>query len=220
MTQKTFVYVDGFNLYYRLLKRNPEFKWLNLNQLAHILLPNAQIEKINYYTARVSGRVDETAPKDQNTYLSALKTLPNLDIHYGQFAVHPQRAFLEQPIQFFPDCPINFPKDNIPAFVSILKTEEKGSDVNLGAHLVRDGCLKKFDRAAIITNDTDLCEPVRIVTKELGLHVTLLAPSYNPTRSLKDLATDVRHIRPQHLKKSQFPDRIGQLKKPVGWVKK
>jgi hypothetical protein len=40
---------------------------------------------INYYTARVSGRRNPSSPKDQNTYLKALSTLPNLHIHYGDF---------------------------------------------------------------------------------------------------------------------------------------
>ncbi|HEX3443950.1 MAG TPA: hypothetical protein VHS80_04480 [Chthoniobacterales bacterium] len=35
-------------------------------------------------------------------------------------------------------------------------TEEKGSDVNLGVHLVRDAFKASFDEAAVLTNDTDL----------------------------------------------------------------
>jgi hypothetical protein len=48
------------------------------------------------------------------------------------------------------------------------------SDVNLGVHLVRDGFKGAFDVAAVLTNDTDLVEPIRIVTKEIRLPVTLL----------------------------------------------
>ena len=48
-----------------------------------------------------------------------------------------------------------------PVVAYVWKTEEKGSDVNLGAHLVRDAFLKKFDIAAVLTNDTDLAEPIR-----------------------------------------------------------
>ena len=47
-------------------------------------------------------------------------------------------------------------------------------DVNLGVHLVCDGFKGAFDVAAILTNDTDLVEPIRIVTKEIRLPVTLL----------------------------------------------
>jgi uncharacterized LabA/DUF88 family protein len=51
------------------------------------------------------------------------------------------------------------------------KTEEKGSDVNLASHLLRDAYTKRFEVAVLITNDSDLAEPVRIVAQEIGLPV-------------------------------------------------
>ncbi|HVH69249.1 MAG TPA: hypothetical protein VM716_15380 [Gemmatimonadales bacterium] len=35
---KTYVYVDGFNLYYGAVKGTP-FKWLDIRQLCQLLLP-------------------------------------------------------------------------------------------------------------------------------------------------------------------------------------
>jgi hypothetical protein len=61
--------------------------------------------------------------------------------------------------------------------------------VNLGAHLVRDAFQGAFAEAAVLTNDTDLCEPIRIVTREVGLPVILLAPVGQPATSLKNVAT-------------------------------
>ncbi len=53
---RTVVYVDGFNLYFRLLEKRPQFKWLDLKALAQrSLSPANQITGIRYYTARVSG---------------------------------------------------------------------------------------------------------------------------------------------------------------------
>jgi len=43
------------------------------------------------------------------------------------------------------------------------KTEEKGSDVNLATHLLHDGFRGMFEAAVLITNDSDLTEPVRVV---------------------------------------------------------
>ena len=49
------VYVDGFNLYYGALKGTP-FKWLNLVTLAEqVLPPGYTVDRVNYFTARVSG---------------------------------------------------------------------------------------------------------------------------------------------------------------------
>ena len=52
---RTRIYVDGFNLYYGAL-RGTRFKWLNLVELARQLLPAGHaVDRLNYYTARVSG---------------------------------------------------------------------------------------------------------------------------------------------------------------------
>lgn len=103
----------------------------------------------------------------------------------------------------------------------VVKTEEKGSDVNLGAHLVRDAFMSAFEHAVIVTNDTDLKEPLRLVVQEAKLPTTLLTPSNNPAKTLRDLASEVRHLGP-YLGVSQFPDpvigRDGKLiAKPKDW---
>ena len=52
-------------------------------------------------------------------------SIPELSIHYGSFQVNKKWLPLTNPI------------GNI-RFVEVLKTEEKGSDVNLAVHLVND----------------------------------------------------------------------------------
>ncbi len=70
------------------------------------------------------------------------------------------------------------------------KTEEKGSDVNLASHLLRDAYTGKFEVAVLITNDSDLAEPVRIVAQELNLPVGILNPPPVPQQGTEA----VRHI--------------------------
>jgi hypothetical protein len=74
---------------------------------------------------------------------------------------------------------------NPPQKVFADKTEEKGSDVNLAAHLLRDAFLKNFEIAVLITNDSGLAEPVRIVRYELGLPVGILNPHQAHSSVLK-----------------------------------
>lgn len=212
LVMRTVVYVDGFNLYYRALRKT-RHKWLDLQALCQAALPKAcNIIAINYYTARVSGSRNPTSPKDQNAYLKALGTLPSLHIHFGNFQVTNAWMPLVQPLQFWP--PGSTPNP-VPDSVYVVKTEEKGSDVNLGAHLVRDAFMGVFDHAVIVTNDTDLREPLRLVAEEAGLPATLLTPVGNPAVTLKGLATDVRHLAP-YLGVSQFPDPvIGRDGKPI-----
>jgi hypothetical protein len=83
---RTIVYIDGFNLYYRAL-RGTAYKWLDVAELSAAALPaSSRIERVNYYTARVSGRIDPATPARQHAYLRALESLaPQVAIHYGNF---------------------------------------------------------------------------------------------------------------------------------------
>lgn len=201
------VYIDGFNLYYGALKHTP-YKWLDLGKLRSALLPNDAIQELHYFTARVSARpYNPTSAHDQSLYLRALKTVPNLRIIYGHFLTHSVPMYLSNvaPAQK----------------VWVDKTEEKGSDVNLASHLLRDAYLKRFEIAVLITNDSDLAEPVRIVAQEIGLPIGILNPHQFHSRELRQYATFVKRIRQGDLAASQFPsiltDRKGTFAKPNGW---
>ena len=43
-------------------------------------------------------------------------------------------------------------------FVEVIKTEEKGSDVNLAVHLLNDAWLDRYECAVVVSNDSDLAE--------------------------------------------------------------
>ena len=82
---RTRVYIDGFNLYYGALKGTP-YRWLDPVKLSTSLLPSrCVVDKVRYFTARVSGVVDPGAPARQQIYLSALQTLPEIELHFGRF---------------------------------------------------------------------------------------------------------------------------------------
>jgi len=83
MPPRTHVYIDGFNLYYGAV-RDTTLNWLDVRKLCELLLPDHQIDRIKYFTARVSARRDDPdKPTRQQIYLRALRTLPDLDIIYG-----------------------------------------------------------------------------------------------------------------------------------------
>lgn len=207
---RTSIYVDGFNLYYRALK-NSSYKWLNLEELCRRLLrPENNITSIKYFTANVKPRPnDPDQPVRQNIYLRALKTLPCVEIILGSFLSNTVRM------------PLAHPLPTGPKYVEVTKTEEKGSDVNIAAHLIHDAHLKKFDVAALITSDTDLSEPIRIITKEIKLPVVLLYPSEHISRNLSNYASSTKQIRQHFLRDSQFPDTLndsnGTFSKPPSW---
>jgi hypothetical protein len=206
---KTFIYVDGFNLYYRALRRTP-YKWLNIKELCNLALGQRyRVERIKYYTARVSDKIDPGQSRRQQIYLRALQTIPEVQIYYGKFLVNPVRLPLQTPLA-----------DGTRS-AWVMRSEEKGSDVNLASHLVHDAHKGVFEAAAVVSCDTDLVEPVRIVSQEIGLPVCLLPPQVQGSKSLKAVATEVRRIGEARLKQAQFPDIVqaagGEIRKPGSW---
>lgn len=209
--ERVIVYVDGFNLYYGAVK-GTAFKWLNLRALCQRLMrPSDELLAIKYYTALISARPhDLEAPIRQQMYLRALKTIPNLSVHYGHFLSHPVRMPLAASVA----------SGNI-EYVEVLKTEEKGSDVNLASHLLRDAYTDRFSLAVVVSNDSDLAEPIRIVRQELGMRVGVWNPQRNPSRVLQRHADFFKKIRGQTLCECQFAptlrDEHGTFYKPQVW---
>jgi uncharacterized LabA/DUF88 family protein len=118
--------------------------------------------------------------------------------------------------------PLVAPIQGLPRYVDVHTTEEKGSDVNLAAHLVRDAYLDRFDVGVVISKDTDLAEPIRIVAKELGKPVGILCPDASCPTDLRSVASFVRYIGNSHLSQSQFPVSIQEpsgktITKPAAW---
>ncbi len=205
----TYVYVDGFNLYYGSLRGTP-YRWLDLERLCRLLLPPNDVQRINYYTARVGARAgDPDQPVRQQIYLRALGTLPRVRVHYGHYLSHAVWM------------PLESPAPGGPKYARVIRTEEKGSDVNLATHLVRDAYEGAFECAVLITNDSDLREPVELVRGRLGKVVGVLNPHRHQSIALRKVAVFVKSIRSGALQASQFPDVLrdarGPFGKPVGW---
>ena len=208
---KTNVYVDGFNLYYGCVKGTPH-RWLDLAQLCRILLPSNRIHRIRYFTALVQPRPDNPQqPERQQTYLRALRTIPNLSIHYGHFLSHVTRLPLAQP-------PVQGPRT-----VEVVRSEEKGSDVNLVTALLVDGFTQDFNVAVVVSNDSDLLAPIRVVREQLGCRVGVFNPHPRKRRSraLFQVATFWKQMSRRALQASQVPNTLndshGTITKPQGW---
>ena len=204
---RTNVYIDGFNLYYGATRGTP-YKWLDLSKLCKFLLPQDNIQSIKYFTALVKGWPhDPDQPIRQASYLRALQTIPNLTVVYGHFLTHTARMVKTG--------------SNPREWITVDKTEEKGSDVNLASYLLWDAFTGKFDVAVLMTNDSDLAEPARIVRNVLNLPVGIINPHERHSNELKQLATFIKRIREKHLKNSQFPNSMTDAKgifyKPSKW---
>ncbi len=206
---RTNVYVDGFNLYYGALRKTP-YRWLDLEILFGLLLPRNTVLEIKYFTALVSARQNDLSqPQRQQLYLRALATLPSVTIHLGHFLVHE----VMMPLVVSPGQPQRYAK--------VVKTEEKGSDVNLATHLLHDAHMDRFDIAVVVSNDSDLLGPIKIVRNEIGKKVGVLNPQQHPSRAILPHIDFMKQIRGGALAAAQFPhqltDRHGVFSKPSGW---
>jgi|GEM_PF-1193163 hypothetical protein len=207
-------YIDGFNLFYGALKAkvNPrldieiqkalkadkrKLRWLDINKLIleFVKGKDVDIQKINFYTAEVKPHYNgDISPIYQQEYLKALSTLPNVVIHKGRYDMHPKKL---------PKYPLRNPIE----FETVLNSEEKRSDVNFATHLVYDACCDDFDLAVLVTNDSDLLEPIKII-KQMGKNFLILCPhsGINNDFLINFDTVCLRKISSKHVRNSQFDD--------------
>lgn len=174
-------------------------------------MPRNEIRAVKYFTAQVSGPPhDPGQPARQQTYFRALRTVPQVSIHLGHFLTHAVTM---------PDAEAW----NAGRFTPrrVVKTEEKGSDVNIATHLLVDAFDNAFDVAVIISNDSDLKEPISVVRDRFAKTIGILNPHKNASRALQPLAHFMKPIRANALRNAQFPDDMcdatGAFHKPRGW---
>ena len=118
----------------------------------------------------------------------------------------------------------------------MIKTEEKGTDVNLATHLLLDAFDGECDAALVISNDSDLTEPIRQARRRFKLTVGVVLPILNgsgsgrrrsPSRELTAAATFDRQSRTRESaagssRECQFPETLtdarGSFSRPPEWA--
>lgn len=240
------VYIDGYNLYYggRGLvggAGRPAWKWLNLRQLAQDVV-DAQsawtdpvISRVVYCTARISGASNQSGSQDQDVYLRALQTHVAVDtVEYGTYvtrvATNPlaNRDRKGRPVLVRPSWPIMIQDDAGTALpgarfmASVARREEKGSDVNVAAHLLVDVLERRVDAAVVISNDSDLSLPVLQARDRVPLGLINPTKGY-PAGALNGDPLDGvgghwwYQLTAADLYAAQLPNEVGRLRKPAGW---
>ncbi len=209
MLRQVSVYVDGFNLYYGLFRGTgccpPESKWLNIVRLAEAISESkgveANINAVRYCTAKaLPTDSDPGQPIRQLRLLTALASLPEVQLIYGQHKERPTKVKL-----YGPNRKVQSPT------VLVSKREEKGSDVNLAAFLVRDAAMNVFDVALVLTDDSDLHQAVRIAVEDFEREVWVVSPFFRrkeDTKELSNIASKYFRLDPAMVALCQFPDDI------------
>jgi len=241
------VYVDGFNLYYggrfTCGRGCAGWRWLDVGALARTLVAgrhdwtktSAQIDRVIYCTARISGASNPSGHADQDIYLKALKKSGSVSlIEYGNYVARVKKAPLAEPDTkgrpqvIRSQWPIMVKDSNnvdVPDalfMVSYANWEEKGSDVNVASHLLIDAFTGAIDGAIVISNDSDLRFPIEQARTRVSVGV--VNPTPRPTAgALKSLPTAGvgghwwEQLTKAHYEDHQFPPQVSGYTAPSGW---
>jgi uncharacterized LabA/DUF88 family protein len=192
---KAIFFIDGFNLYHSLLdKRFNKYKWLDLSSLASkFITKNEVIENIYYFTALTTW-----SPKKVNRHKAFIRAqeLNNVKIVYGEFKKKDKKcAKCHQVYSTF---------------------EEKQTDVNIAIKLFQLAIQDQYDKAYIISGDSDLIPSIQAVKttfphKQIGV----LIPIGRSAEQLKYVCDFHMRIKEKHLIGSLLPNEI-----PLGDNKK
>jgi len=211
--QRVIAYIDGFNFFYSSL-RGTKYKWLDIWSMCSALLqPNQELTKIKYFSAQIGATFSNpNKPFRQKLYLEALQTNPKIEVKLGYFSTHEVRM---------PNAE-DFRKGKI-TLVDVVKTEEKGTDVNLAVQMAVDAVRNDFDYAMLFSNDSDMAYAVQIASQECKKKVGLyIARKAVLSKVLKENVSYIRSITPAILAAHQFPNEIKTsservIKKPKDW---
>jgi uncharacterized LabA/DUF88 family protein len=208
-SSRVVVYIDGFNLYYGVLKFSKE-KWLNIERLFRLLRPHDAIQKIRYFTALSHGGKSA----DQLAYLKALETLPLVNIVLGRYKKKSAKCLVSA-------CAVA-DKDRI-----FTTQEEKRTDVNIAVSMLDDAYQNLGDHLVVVSGDSDLVPAVNMVkTRFPHIAVTVYVPSRDPIRGaaveLRSAADKDRDLPLNLLRLAQLPASVpdgsgGFIAKPPTW---
>lgn len=207
------VYVDGHNLFRRALKGTP-YLWLDVAALCQHVLPRFEVVRVKYFTARVNPAPhDLHAGRRQDAYLTALRTSPLVEVHLGRY----RKDVLAMPVH-----PWQTDENGAPRTVLVKRTIEKGSDVNLATHLLWDALHGAADAYAVLSNDSDLVTPIRMLRDLKGREIGLLSPCQPTSHDLQQAASWVRTLRAANYAHAQFAEVISEgrrvlVQRPEEW---
>lgn len=150
-------YIDGFNLYHALKKfGDNRVKWLDLQKLVHRLI-SLKTDKITsvYYFSAYAHWLPHSMGRHRE-YVKALRQT-GVNVVLGHFKNKSRKCY---------QCNTTW-----------IAHEEKETDVSIGITLLNDAYKNRFDKALLITRDSDLMPVVRLVRCEFpNLEIVAVAP--------------------------------------------
>ena len=197
--KRVIFFIDGFNVYHSLEPNHHKYKWLNYKKFVHCFIPtNEALSEIYFFTTFSTWN---KAKRDRHRKYIKILENENIKVIYGKFK--------EKTIK----CPLGG---------QFKKPTEKQTDVNIVTYILKFAIQNKYDKAYIISGDTDLIPAYNAIKtlfpkKEIGI----IFPFGRVHEELKHFDSYAR-IKERHLSSSQFPDPVvlpsgKRLTKPPSW---
>ena len=196
---KVMGFIDGFNLYHALTQEDEKgsrpyakYRWLDYWKLTECFLgPGDSLEAVHYFTAFVAW--DSSAGKEKRERHQAFVEVQrdrNVKIIEGRFRpVWKQcKAVCKKRFQTY---------------------EEKRTDVNIAVTMLKLAVENKFEKAILITGDSDLIpalEAIRVV--DASSRIMVVVPVGRTAIALSNQAHFVRRMKESHLKRCVLPQEV------------
>ena len=198
-------YVDGFNLYHGLKSKGwRRYYWLDLWALAErFLKPGQVLTQLAYCTTLIKN--DPIGQQQQLDFIAALlATRPGLKVAYGHYLAKPMTCL---------QCGHQY-----------IRHEEKMTDVNIACRLLTDAMDESFDVALLMSGDSDLVPPVRVIRNRWpNKRVIAVFPPGRYSDALKTACHGYTTIGQEKLRQSLLPERVvvspgREVRRPANWI--
>lgn len=210
--KRVMVYVDGFNLYFGVLKARPGIKWLDIQSFVEAWRPNEDLVGVRYFTALVDPERKVSESRDrQKRYIKALESKDKVKVIYGKYQ--------KREVNCRARCRERY---EIP--------EEKKTDVGIAVHMLSDVIDDLMDGIILISGDSDLEPAVEwIRNRHKGIKITVYIPQdpgdSHPRRNdtYRNMGVEAKPLPITELSRFQFP-RIVDLgsgrivERPPDWA--
>ncbi|NUP91161.1 MAG: NYN domain-containing protein [Candidatus Sumerlaeia bacterium] len=197
-------FIDGFNVYHAL-QGNPayrKYKWLDYAALARCYVGgNDQVGRVNLYTAFTTWNAGKVARHRE--FLKA-QCHQGVDVVLGHFKIKDK---------YCTNCR------------TVFRTPvEKRTDVNIAIGLFVGAHLNSYDRAILITGDTDVIPSIEAVKRIFPMkQVGIVIPLGRRSEEIKLHCDFHFRMNENQLSRSQLPNPLVlgpgvQLHRPVTWT--
>jgi uncharacterized LabA/DUF88 family protein len=182
-------FIDGFNLYHAIARlKQPHLNWVDLKNLSQLFVKSQSEELVQtLYFSALSIHTSEENQAQQKAYIAAQKHR-GIQVILGQFKKKSRYCSL--------------------CLSHSITHEEKETDVNIALTLFELAYQDAYDRACLISNDSDQAPAIKKVLKYFPhKKITIVAPPLSrQCNELIQVASDKTKITAHHLERSLLPE--------------